>query len=261
MNLSAIRLVTFDVTGTLLKLRSAPGQQYGEIGAMYGVVADNNLLNKNFKNQFKRMVKEEPNFGLKSGLGWESWWKTVIRETFKASKFQLKDEKLDRIADHLLEMYKTSACWQHAYGVPGILSYIRNKKIPMGVISNFDPRLEAILINTKLKHYFEFLLTSYENGFEKPDKRIFDLALEKSNLTNLKPEECLHIGDKPHLDYAAAKNAGWNAFVINDGDFKSFKEKYPELNQEHYFSSAYQLHITFLRNSGDKLSTAEQDLN
>lgn len=73
MNLSTIRLVTFDVTGTLLKLRTAPGQQYGEIGAMYGVVADNNILSRNFKEQWKRMNKEHPNFGLESGLGWQNW--------------------------------------------------------------------------------------------------------------------------------------------------------------------------------------------
>ncbi|KAF7277059.1 hypothetical protein GWI33_008565, partial [Rhynchophorus ferrugineus] len=72
MNLSKLRLVTFDVTGTLLRLRTAPGQQYGEIGAMYGIVADNNMLNRNFKEQFIRMNAEHPNYGLKSGIGWEN---------------------------------------------------------------------------------------------------------------------------------------------------------------------------------------------
>lgn len=89
-------------------------------------------------------------------------WKTVVKETFKSSKFHFDEAKLDKIACHLVEMYKTTACWQHSYGVPGILTYIQNKNIPIGVISNFDPRLDAILINTKLKHYFQFVLSSYE---------------------------------------------------------------------------------------------------
>lgn len=89
-------------------------------------------------------------------------WKTVVKETFKSSKFRFDDEKLEKVASHLVEMYKTSACWQHCYGVPGILSYIRSKNIPMGIVSNFDPRLEAILMNMKLKHYFQFVITSYE---------------------------------------------------------------------------------------------------
>lgn len=86
----------------------------------------------------------------------------MVKETFKSSKFRFDEAKLDKIASHLLEMYKTTACWQHSYGVPGILTYIQSKNIPIGVISNFDPRLDAILINTKLKHYFQFVLSSYE---------------------------------------------------------------------------------------------------
>ncbi|XP_066156969.1 rhythmically expressed gene 2 protein [Euwallacea fornicatus] len=261
MNLNSIRLVTFDVTGTLLKLRTAPAQQYGEIGAMYGVVADDYVLSRNFKEQWRRMNLEHPNFGLKTGLGWENWWKTVVRETFKSSKFRFDESKLEKIACHLLEMYKTTACWQHAYGVPGILTYIRSKKIVMGVVSNFDPRLEAILMNTKLKHYFEFTINSYEAGVEKPDKKIFDLAMERARLLNLKPDECLHIGDRPVLDYHGAKNSGWNAFLVTDRDNKDLKEKHSEVDLAHCFGSAYQMHVNLLKKSGDKLPTPEQELN
>ncbi|XP_050295316.1 rhythmically expressed gene 2 protein [Anthonomus grandis grandis] len=260
MNLSKIRLVTFDVTGTLLKLRTAPGQQYGEIGAMYGLVADGHILSRNFKDQWRRMNKEHPNFGLNSGLGWENWWKTVVKETFKSSKFKIEEDKVEKVASHLLEMYKTSACWQHCYGVPGLLSYIRSKNIPMGVISNFDPRLHAILVNTKLKHYFQFVLTSYETGIEKPDPRIFDLAL-KSVPANIKPEECLHIGDKPLLDYKAARNCGWNSFLLSETEIPKLKQKLEDLDENHCFGSAYQLHVNLLKKSGDKLPTPEQELN
>ncbi|KAL1517087.1 hypothetical protein ABEB36_000896 [Hypothenemus hampei] len=260
MNLSKVRLVTFDVTGTLLKLRTTPGQQYGEIGAMYGIVADNNILTRNWKGQYQKMAMEHPNYGLNS-VGWEVWWKTIVKETFKSSKFRFDEEKLEKIACHLLEMYKTSACWQHCYGIPGILSYIRSKKIPMGIISNYDPRLHAILINTKLNHYFQFVLTSYEVGIEKPDKGIFDYAIQKSEISHLKPEECLHIGDSPSMDYVGARNAGWNAFLITENDQNSLKSKIPDLDPDHCFGSAYQLHISLLKKSGDKLATPEQELN
>ncbi|ERL89482.1 rhythmically expressed gene 2 protein [Dendroctonus ponderosae] len=259
MNLSAIRLVTFDVTGTLLKLRTAPAQQYGEIGAMYGVVAENSILSRSFKEQWKRMNAEHPNFGLYTGLGWQNWWKTVVKETFKTSKFRFDEAKLEKIACHLLEMYKTTACWQHCYGVPNILSYIRSKNIPMGVISNYDPRLDAILVNTKLKHYFKFVLTSYQVGVHKPDRRIFDLARKEAGSEDLKPEQCLHIGDQPYLDYVAAKNCGWQAFVISDKDYKVLHEICPQLQPSHCFGSAYQLHVNLLKNSGDKLPTTEQE--
>ena len=96
---------------------------------------------------------------------------------------------------------------------------------------------------------------------EKPDPRIFELALKTSGISNLRPEDCLHIGDKPLLDYRAAKNAGWNAVLVNEGDFVRLNEKCPELDQNSLFGSAYQLHISMLKKSGDKLPTPEQELN
>lgn len=133
MNLSRLRLITFDVTDTLLKFRNLPGKQYGEIGAMYGVLADNNSLAANFKAHWYKMNKEHPNFGLKSGLGWENWWKMVVSGTFKDAKYNVEDSKLDAIASHLLEVYKTSACWQQCFGASDLLSNLRSKDVPLGI--------------------------------------------------------------------------------------------------------------------------------
>lgn len=96
---------------------------------------------------------------------------------------------------------------------------------------------------------------------EKPDKRIFQLALEKSGLPDLKPEECLHVGNRPTLDYQAARECGWNAFIITEKDPKEMKSKHPELDLSHCFGSAYQLHVNLLKRSGDKLPTPEQELS
>lgn len=52
MALSRFRLITFDVTDTLLKFRSSPGMQYGELGAMFGVLCDSNKLVANFRKNW-----------------------------------------------------------------------------------------------------------------------------------------------------------------------------------------------------------------
>jgi FMN phosphatase YigB (HAD superfamily) len=39
-SLSRFRLITFDVTDTLISFRTAPGKQYGEIGALFGINQD-----------------------------------------------------------------------------------------------------------------------------------------------------------------------------------------------------------------------------
>ncbi|XP_060535018.1 rhythmically expressed gene 2 protein-like [Cylas formicarius] len=258
MNFSRLRLVTFDVTGTLLKLRAAPGQQYGEVGAMYGVVADNNALITNFKEQFRRLSAEHPNFGLRTGLGWQNWWNRVVKNTFAASKIEFDDAKLDAVARHLLEMYETTACWQHCDGVPAILSFLRNRGLRVGVVSNFDPRLDTILRNNKLRHYFDFVLGSYEFGAEKPDATIFRKAMEEAG-GSVAADECLHIGNNAKMDYFGATRSGWQSALVSDVDVRALKQKYPELDENHVFSSLYQLHKRLLEAIGDKLPTSDAD--
>lgn len=48
-SLIPFRLITFDVVDTLIQFRTAPGKQYGEFGAMFGILSDNNSLVSNFK--------------------------------------------------------------------------------------------------------------------------------------------------------------------------------------------------------------------
>lgn len=240
-----MKLVTFGVTNTLLKFRSSPGKQYGEIGALYGVLSDNNVLATNFKNSWHRLNKEHPNFGLKTGLRWEEWWKLIIKGTFENSDFNRNEEKLNAFSAHLIDLYKTSACWQQCYSALGLLSYLYEKKVPLGVISNFDPRLDITLENTKLKHYFQFILTSYDVGALKPEARIFKEAVSRSQIPNLKPEECLHIGSKAAVDYLGAKNCGWQTYLVDDRMHDQILRKYPYVEKDDIFANLYDIYRYF----------------
>lgn len=254
MNVSKLRLLTFDVTGTLLKFRSAPGKQYGEIGAMYGILCDNDQLNQNFKAYWHQMNRDHPNFGLNTGVGWENWWKQLISGTFRDAKLNIDDKKLDAVASHLIEAYKTSTCWQPSYGSLDLLSYLKRKGLTLGVISNFDPRLDVTLINTKLRHYFDFVLTSYEFGIEKPDPKIYEAAMQLSKLSDLKAEECLHVGDKAALDYKGAADSGWAAALIQDHKPEEVKKKYGYVDTDHVFSSLYDFHKHFESNNSNQVA-------
>lgn len=86
----------------------------------------------------------------------------------------------------------------------------------MGVISNFDPRLNGILKEAGLYHLFEFVLPSYEANTFKPHPTIFQIALERYSKEATLPNECCHIGDTYKEDYVGATQAGWNAILINE---------------------------------------------
>jgi FMN phosphatase YigB (HAD superfamily) len=104
----------------------------------------------------------------------------------------------------------------------------------LGVISNFDSRLDVLLRNMKLHQYFDFVLSSYQAGCEKPDKEIFQRAIKMSELKDLKPSECLHIGDTPVTDYLGARAAGWNSLLVHDSSPEKLRQKYGEKVEDHH---------------------------
>ena len=114
----------------------------------------------------------------------------------------------------------------------------------LGVISNFDSRLDVLLRNMKLQQYFDFVMSSYQAGCEKPDKEIFQRAMKLSELKDLKPSECLHIGDTPVTDYFGARNAGWYSLLIHDSSPATLRKKYGEnkIEDHHVYQSILDLH-------------------
>ena len=93
-------------------------------------------------------------------------------------------------------------------GVQNFLRYLQEKNIRTGVISNisYAPSVVARRINRLLPdNAFEFIITSSNYIFRKPNKRLFELALEKADL---KPDEVWHVGDQYECDIKGALGAG-----------------------------------------------------
>jgi putative hydrolase of the HAD superfamily len=75
----------------------------------------------------------------------------------------------------------------------------------LAVVSNWDPALPTLLTELGLAEFFAFILPSAEVGVEKPDGRIFSLALQR---LGLEPQEVVHIGDQYEADVVGARAVG-----------------------------------------------------
>lgn len=230
MCLKHVKLITFDVTNTLLKFKVPPWNQYGKVAREHGFTGDDNELAKRFVYKYRTMWKEYPNFGKGTHIGWEEWWIHVVKYTLSGQLPENAD--LDGISTHLINEYKTAKLWQTVEGGVNLLQLIKRKHIIAGVISNFDPRLYEILHNINLIKHFDFIVTSYECGYSKPDKNIFECAIKKCN-EHITPDQCLHIGDDVVKDYRGAKNAGWHALLIGDDKRSGPKPQHILSNMQH----------------------------
>lgn len=207
------KLITFDVTGTLLKFRRTAGEQYVETGKKFGYALNADVVQNNFVKHYKHFDKECPNFG--SGtIGWKVWWKNVVSKCFIDSYTgHLSEEDIDNFFNDLIKSYGNNTSWKIADGATELLEMLKSRNITLGVISNFDPRLHNLLKEMKLYDYFKFVITSYESGLLKPSSKIFKLAesLGSAESSDIK----IHIGDNFNLDYKAALDAGWNSILIS----------------------------------------------
>lgn len=93
-------------------------------------------------------------------------------------------------------------------GAGEFLDFLNQKNIRTGVISNIayggkavSERIHACLPENS----FEFVIATSEYMFRKPNKRIFELALEKAGLP---PQEAWYIGDNYECDIVGAANVG-----------------------------------------------------
>lgn len=247
MNIVRPRLVTFDVTGTLLM--TALEVHYAEIASQHGLYAEPQKLAASFKKNFNKLARDHPIFGKNTGLGWEKWWRTIVHNVFREQNEKCKESDLDRVAESLIKCYGTNKCWHKYPDTLNILEYLKEQNVTLGVISNFDARLESVLASTELRPYFSFVLSSYDHGFEKPDPSIFEEALKITNkLTNeavVLPQESFHVGDTYDKDYLGAKNANWNAVLIKR-DSKKINDK-TKVQSENVFSTLDELRNYFHR--------------
>ncbi|MDE6016854.1 MAG: HAD family hydrolase [Acetatifactor sp.] len=119
----------------------------------------------------------------------------------------LSNEEIDTI------FWDAAAPGKPTEGMKEFLEYLKNNGIRTGVISNIA--YAAAVVTARIKRLlpenaFQFIITSSNYMFRKPNKRIFDLALEKAELA---PEDVWYIGaiDVPYTeDNSILTVKSWN---------------------------------------------------
>jgi putative hydrolase of the HAD superfamily len=92
------------------------------------------------------------------------------------------------------------------------LEALRERGILLGVISNWEEWLEQLLLHLEIHTYFTSRTISGTTGIEKPDLRIFTLALESLGVA---PEEAAHVGDSVRHDVEGARRTGLTPVLID----------------------------------------------
>lgn len=114
--------------------------------------------------------------------------------------------------DRLKAYHDTENLWEHIPAdVPGALEALRGR-FRLGVVSNANGTVRAKLERLGLAAHFETVVDSREEEIEKPDPRLFRVALRRMNL---RPEETAYVGDMYHVDVVGARAAGLTPVLLD----------------------------------------------
>ncbi len=198
-NKKKIKAVFFDAGGTLFRPYPSVGHIYAKAAKSHGLTCDVALLESTFYLAWKKR-------GGLASLGAETneekeklWWHSLVKEVFESHGGV---PEFDRFFHALHKSFEEKDLWEIFPEVREVLDELKNRKMILGVVSNWDLRLAKLLDNLGLASDFDFFVSSSLCGATKPEAKIFHHALA---LANVKPEETLHVGDTYEEDLTGLK--------------------------------------------------------
>ncbi len=138
-------------------------------------------------------------------LKWKRMWRTLL-------EYKIGNETLAKaLSARFLEILPTKK-EMFPYTVE-ILNYLSGKNYKLHLITNgFEKTQWQKLRNSNIDHFFTHVITSEASNAAKPDKEIFEYALQKANATIV---DSIMIGDNVEADIQGAINIGMDNIFVN----------------------------------------------
>lgn len=109
-----------------------------------------------------------------------------------------------------------------------VLKYLKEKYCLAMITNGASERQKIRLENARLNHYFDEIIIGEEYGVMKPDKRIF---YEMCRRLELRPEQCVYVGDKVEYDMKGAAAAGMKPVWIYPYDDQNCSIKHKRIKK------------------------------
>ena len=206
IDLSNIRWITIDATGTLIDPYPSVGHVYSAVLAKHGIHAPHKQLQRRFIDVFRGMTRTPR--GVVSEGSEYVFWKLLVMSVIEP---WIREKEAEAVFEDAYEAFASADNWRAPEGAGDLLRDLKARGYKLALLSNADARCRGILKAMGLAQHLEHILLSCELGFEKPDVRLFHRAEE---VLGAKPRDILHVGDSNRNDGEGPEAAGWRALVI-----------------------------------------------
>ncbi|MFQ5700247.1 MAG: HAD-IA family hydrolase [Acidobacteriota bacterium] len=216
-------MIFFDVGGTLLQVSPSVGHIYADACAAQGAEVDPSRLQRAFDDAWVSLSAEVPFGRDRYSLyddGETGWWKRVCERAFDACGVGLPRRPP---VEQLRAVFARPGTWHVYPETRAVLTALKQTGYRLGIISNWDSRLPALLAALGLAEFFDCLVHSAGVRREKPHPAIFARAVEQMGV---EASRCVHIGDRLDEDYVGARAFGLDALLL------ARRGRDPELGRE-----------------------------
>ena len=204
------RHLFFDLDHTLWDFDSNAKESLNELYKIFELERKMILRFEEFYSTYTRhntilWDRYQKGFVSSEDLKWKRMWRTLL-------DFHIADETLAKeMSAQFLEILPTKKkVFDYTFE---ILDYLTRKNYSIHIITNgFEKTQWSKLNNSNLSKYFKHVITSEISNSVKPNKEIFEYALDK---TKGLLEESIMIGDNPDADIQGAINAGMDTIFVN----------------------------------------------
>ena len=199
----------FDLYGTLLDIRTNEDKPYlwkkmSEIYSALGASYTPAELKKTFRKLEKQLADALPENG-------EPDLRLVFAELFGQKGIDSDASLVKSMAVTFRTLSRKKLCVYE--GVHETLRELKSRGKGVYLLSNAQSDFtRPELVMTGLEQYFDGILISSEIGFKKPAKEFYECLFQTFEL---KPEECLMVGNDETSDIAGAMRAGMDSFYIH----------------------------------------------
>jgi putative hydrolase of the HAD superfamily len=211
MTLARIEAVLFDAVGTVIHARQPIAATYFELGRRHGCELSESEVAERFRHACTRQDAIDCD-----ELGWKTdearelrRWRQIVNDVFSDVGPQSKREAL---FDDLWSCFANSDTWTVYNDVQRTIPPLIERGLTIGLVSNFDERLDSIVSKLPPLELCEHVFVSSRLGFRKPSADFFRAVASQLGIDR---ERLLMVGDDPVNDYDGARNAGWNAVLID----------------------------------------------